>query len=140
MSNETCISFDFGMKSIGVAIGQTITGTASPLSALKAADGIPDWSLIESLINEWSPHCLLVGTPLNMDGSEQTLTQCARRFAGRLRHKFNINVFEFDERLSTVEAKQKLFELGGFKKLKKDKIDSVSACLIYETWLLNRFD
>ncbi len=134
MSNESVLAFDFGMKSIGVAIGQTITCTASPLPALKARDGIPDWSRIEALLNEWGPTSFLVGLPLNMDGTEQDITANVRRFGNRLKHKFNLPVTLHDERLSTVDAKAKLFELGGFKKLSKEKVDSVSACLIFESY------
>jgi putative Holliday junction resolvase len=130
------MAFDFGMKSIGVAIGQSITGTASPLAALKATDGIPNWDLVASVISEWEPQALVVGLPLNMDGTEQPLTANVKRFVGRLKHKYNLPVHLHDERLSTVDAKAKLFDLGGFKKLTKDKVDSVSACLIYESWLL----
>lgn len=140
MSAKTCIAFDFGMKSIGVAVGQEITGTASPLSALKAIDGIPNWDTVASVIKEWQPNELLVGLPLNMDGTEQALTANVKRFAGRLKHKYNLPVHQYDERLSTVDAKEKLFALGGFKKLSKDKVDSVSACLIYETWLMRESD
>lgn len=134
-SLDTVIAFDFGMKSIGVAIGQSITGTASPLQAIKAQDGIPNWEILQVLISQWQPNALLVGLPLNMDGSEQAITASVRRFVGRLKHKYNLPVFLHDERLSTVDAKAKLFELGGYKKLSKEKIDSVSACLIYESWL-----
>ena len=134
-SLDSVIAFDFGMKSIGVAIGQSITGTASPLQALKAQDGIPNWETLQTLISQWQPKALLVGLPLNMDGTEQAITASTRRFVGRLKHKYNLPVFLHDERLSTIDAKAKLFELGGYKKLSKEKIDSVSACLIYESWL-----
>lgn len=134
---KSVLSFDFGMKSIGLALGQTVTGTASPLSALKAQDGIPNWDMLEALINQWQPKALLVGLPLNMDGTEQALTTNVKKFAARLKHKYKVPVFFQDERLSTVDAKARLFELGGYKKLTKDKVDSVSACLIYESWLMN---
>lgn len=137
MQNETALTFDFGMKSIGVAIGQSVTGTASPLAALKARDGIPDWNEIATLLAEWQPVALVVGLPLNMDGTPQGITANAKKFGRRLAHKFLINVFYQDERLTTVEAKARLFELGGYKKLSKEKVDSVSACLIYESWLVN---
>ena len=137
LSQNTTLAFDFGMKSIGVAIGQAITGTASPLTALKAKDGIPDWSMIQSLVKQWQPDNILIGLPLNMDGTEQDITNNVKRFAGRLKHKLNLPVHLHDERLSTVDAKAKLFELGGFKNLSKGKVDSVSACLIYESWLLS---
>lgn len=135
MKNFTTIAFDYGVKSIGVAVGQKITGTASPLSALKANDGIPNWQTIADVFAEWQPDNLLVGLPLNMDGSEQEITQRARKFANRLHGRFGLTVHTHDERLSTVDAKARLFELGGFKKLTKEKVDSVSACLIYESWV-----
>ena len=132
---DTVIAFDFGMRSIGVAIGQSITGTASPLQAIGAQDGIPNWDKLAHLISQWQPDALLVGLPLNMDGTQQPITASAKRFAGRLKHKYQLPVYLHDERLSTVDAKAKLFELGGYKKLSKEKVDSVSACLIYESWL-----
>lgn len=139
MKNNTTIAFDYGVKSIGVAVGQVITGTASPLSTLKANDGIPDWQLISKIFDEWQPSNLLVGLPLNMDGTEQEITQRARKFANRLHGRFGLPVHTHDERLSTVDAKARLFELGGFKKLTKEKVDSVSACLIYESWIIEQY-
>jgi putative Holliday junction resolvase len=139
MKNFTTIAFDYGVKSIGVAVGQKITGTASPLSALKANDGIPNWQTIADVFAEWQPDNLLVGLPLNMDGSEQEITQRARKFANRLHGRFGLTVHTHDERLSTVDAKARLFELGGFKKLTKEKVDSVSACLIYESWVAEQY-
>ncbi|AUC89293.1 Holliday junction resolvase RuvX [Alteromonas sp. MB-3u-76] len=139
IGNRTVLAFDFGTKSIGVAVGQEITGTASPLSALKARDGIPDWSLIEKLYAEWLPHAVVVGLPLNMDGTEQEMTQRARKFANRLHGRFKVNVELCDERLTTTDAKAMLFELGGYKKLTKDKVDSVSACVIFTSWVENAY-
>ncbi|MFQ3249069.1 Holliday junction resolvase RuvX [Glaciecola sp.] len=139
MKNTTTIAFDYGVKSIGVAVGQTITGTASPLSALKANDGIPDWDQIGKVFEEWQPQNLLIGLPLNMDGTEQEITQRARKFANRLHGRFGLPIYTYDERLSTVDAKARLFELGGFKKLTKEKVDSVSACLIYESWIIEQY-
>ncbi len=74
----TFLGFDFGTKSIGVAVGQRITATARPLPALKAQDGKPDWNVIEKLLKEWQPEAVIVGLPLNMDGTEQPLTARAR--------------------------------------------------------------
>jgi len=134
MANLTIIAFDFGTRSIGVAVGQTLTGTASPLAAIKAQDGIPDWSVIDKLINEWQPDYLVVGLPLNMDGSEQELTQRARKFANRLHGRLGKKVELQDERLSTTEARARLFEKGGFKSLSKGRVDSQSAVIILESW------
>jgi putative Holliday junction resolvase len=135
MTNSgTILSFDFGTKSIGVAVGQQFTASANPLEALKAQDGTPDWSKIEKLLNEWRPDYLVVGFPLNMDGTEQELTQRVRKFANRLHGRFGIQVKLCDERLSTADAKARLFESGGYKNLQKGKIDSMSAVVILESW------
>lgn len=134
MSSGTLLAFDFGTKSIGVAIGQRITGTARPLTALKAQEGVPDWTLIEKLLKEWQPEEVVVGLPLNMDGTEQPLTARARKFAGRLHGRFGIKVSLQDERLSTVEARSGLFARGGYRALNKGSIDSASAVIILESW------
>lgn len=132
--NQTILAFDFGTRSIGCAVGQSITGTAQALPAFKAQDGIPDWNSIAKVIQEWQPNCLVVGLPLNMDGTEQPLSQRAKKFANRLSGRFNLPVKLQDERLTTVEAKSEIFARGGFKALKKDRIDSIAACLILESW------
>ncbi|AWP54161.1 Holliday junction resolvase RuvX [Haemophilus influenzae] len=130
----TALAFDFGTKSIGCAIGQSITGTAQALPAFKAQDGIPNWEAIEKCLKEWKPDIVIVGLPLNMDGTEQNLTLLARKFANRLQGRFGVNVHLQDERLTTTQARSEIFERGGFKALKKGKIDGVSACLILESW------
>jgi len=128
------LAFDFGLARIGVAIGQSITQTATPLSTLNAKDGIPDWLQIEKLIKEWQPSMLLVGEPLNMDSSEQSITLRARKFANRLHGRFGLPFQMVDERLTSVSAREEIFEYGGYKKLKKTQIDSVAAALILEAW------
>ena len=139
IGQRTVLAFDFGTKSIGVAVGQEVTGTASPLAALKARDGIPDWQQIAALYEEWQPHLVVVGLPLNMDGSEQEMTQRAKKSANRLHGRFKVAVETCDERLTTTDAKSMLFELGGYKKLTKDKIDSVSACVIFTSWIESQY-
>ncbi|MBK0002516.1 Holliday junction resolvase RuvX [Erwinia sp. S43] len=139
MSTMTLLAFDFGTKSIGVAIGQQLTGTARPLTALKAQDGIPDWNKIEALLKEWQPDRVVVGLPLNMDGTEQPLTARARKFANRLHGRFGVQVDLHDERLSTVEARAELFERGGFRALSKGSVDSLSAVIILESWFENNY-
>ncbi|WP_058911031.1 Holliday junction resolvase RuvX [Entomohabitans teleogrylli] len=134
MSSGTLLAFDFGTKSIGVAIGQRITGTARPLAALKARDGTPDWSAVERLLKEWQPEAVVVGLPLNMDGTEQPLTARARNFANKVHGRFGVAIQLHDERLSTVEAKSGLFERGGFRALNKGSVDSASAVIILESW------
>lgn len=129
------LGFDFGTKSIGVATGQMITQTAQPIAAIKATDGIPNWDSVEKVINDWKPDLVVVGLPLNMDGTEQPITQRAKKFANRLNGRFGVKIALQDERLTTASAKEFIFENGGYKALDKGKIDSVSAALILESWM-----
>lgn len=131
----TVLGFDYGTKKIGVAVGQSITGNAQALAPLKARDGIPNWDQIQQLIETWQPHCLIIGNPLNMDGSEQDITQRAKKFANRLNGRFKLPVHLIDERLSTVEARQRLFDQGGYKALKQQSVDSLAAAIMIEDWL-----
>jgi putative Holliday junction resolvase len=136
---QSLLGFDFGTKSIGVATGQMITATAQPLNAIKANDGIPSWNIVEKVIKEWQPDLVVVGLPLNMDGTEQPITQRAKKFANRLNGRFGVKIALQDERLTTASAKEFIFERGGFKALDKGKIDSVSAALILESWMENYY-
>ncbi|MGL5007099.1 MAG: Holliday junction resolvase RuvX [Plesiomonas sp.] len=132
--SRTMMAFDFGTKSIGVAIGQEITATARPIASLKARDGIPDWAQIEKLLNEWKPDLVVVGLPLNMDGTEQPVTALARKFANRIHGRFGQAIALHDERLSTVEARSHLFSHGGYRALDKGRVDATSASVILESW------
>ncbi|HHT7891409.1 Holliday junction resolvase RuvX [Pasteurella multocida] len=134
----TVLAFDFGTKSIGCAVGQSITGTAQALPAFKAQDGIPNWDAIGKCLAEWQPDRVVVGLPLNMDGSEQDLTSRARKFANRLNGRFGVAVELQDERLTTTEARAEIFGRGGYKALNKSKVDGISACLILESWFENQ--
>lgn len=138
MLNELVIAFDFGEFNIGVAIGQKITKTASPLKTLKAKNWEPNWMQIEVMLNEWNPKFAIVGLPLNMDLTEQLISKKARKFASSLFNRFNIGVELYDERLTTVEAKRKIFNSGGYKALNRKKIDSIAAAIILEGWFLER--
>lgn len=124
------LSFDFGMSKIGVAVGQSITQTARPLTNIKAQDGIPNWRDIESLIAEWHADALIVGLPYNMDGTLQDISLAARKFARRLKAQFRLPVYMCDERLTTKEAQSLLHEKGD----KKTEVDSFAASLILESW------
>jgi putative Holliday junction resolvase len=123
----TLICLDYGRKRIGVAVGQTLTGTASPLETVSVSNGKPDWDAISRLISEWNPRALVVGCPLNMDGTSQSMTHAAARFMRQLRHRFGLPVYQTDERLSSYEARSRL--------KRSQNIDAVAAQAILETWL-----
>jgi len=128
------IAFDFGTKRIGVAIGQTITQTARPLDTVQAKAGIPNWQAVDKLLRKWLPDALVVGIPLNMDGTDQTISHLARQFAKNLRERFQIPVYEMDERLTTKDARERLFIQGGYKALQDGQVDRVAAQLILQNW------
>ena len=137
MTTETkvIIGFDFGLKRIGVAVGQTITRTARPLTVIAAKNGQPDIPSLNKVFKEWQPESCVVGIPLNMDGTEQPITHKAREFCRLLSELYQIPIHEMDERLSTVDARDQVFTKGGYKALKNTAIDSVAAQLILQTLL-----
>lgn len=133
--SDILLGFDFGMKRIGVAVGQTVTKTARPLPVMHTNDGKPPLKALKKLIDTWQPAALIIGIPLNMDGTDQPVTYAARRFAEFLRKEFDLPVHEIDERLTTKAARENLFESGGYKALQNGQVDSVAAQLILQNWL-----
>ena len=131
---RTVMGFDFGTKSIGIAIGQELTGSASSLKAVKAQDGIPNWDELHKIIKQYQPNVFLVGLPLNMDDSESELSARARKFARRLRHQTNIETWMVDERLSTRAARDELSHYHAQGRGKKLSADSLAATLFIESW------
>lgn len=109
-------------------------GIATPLSELKAKEGSPEWSLVAKLISEWQPQKILVGLPLNMDGSESPLSKKARKFGNRLNGRFGVQVEMVDERLTSHSAKEEMAAVGHKGNYKNKPIDSVAACLILEQY------
>ncbi len=126
----TLLGFDYGEKRIGVAVGQTLTATAAPLGSVRVNRARPDWDAIARLIRTWQPDALVVGLPLNMDGSEQATTQAARRFKNQLEGRFHMPVHTADERLSTREARERL----SARAVSRSGDDPVAAQVILETW------
>lgn len=124
----TLVCFDYGRKRIGVAVGQTLTATASPITTIPVNKSVPDWEAITKILRQWNPAALVVGYPLNMDGSSQSMTHAAVRFMNQLRHRYRLPVYQADERLSSYEASARM------KKDKRD-LDAVAAQAILETWL-----
>ncbi len=132
---EVLLGFDFGMKRIGIAVGQTVTKTARPLTTINATEGVPQWTILDKIIRTWQPDACIIGIPLNMDGTEQPITQIARQFAQQLHERYQLPIHEMDERLSTKDARERVFTEGGYKALQDRQIDSVAAQLILQNWL-----
>jgi putative holliday junction resolvase len=139
IGERTVLGFDFGTKYIGVGVGQELTGTASPLGSIKAKDGIPNQEQLHKFFKEWQPNLIVVGLPLNMDGTNQNVTFAAKKFGNRLANQFKLPVEFVDERLTTADAKEQLFAQGGYRNLKKDNIDAESARLIIESFFESQY-
>ena len=131
--SQTLLGFDYGTKRIGVAVGQDITRTVTPLTTLHCVNENPDWLAIGKLIQEWNPDKLVVGLPLHLDGTSQTLTDKAQRFGNQLKGRYNLPVEMMDERLTSHEAETRLVTRKG-KPVKAD-IDALAAALILQSWL-----
>ncbi|MEW6646713.1 MAG: Holliday junction resolvase RuvX [Pseudomonadota bacterium] len=125
------LGFDYGTKRIGIAVGQTLTGSARPLTIVKARDGKPDWEAITRLIAEWRPVALVVGVPVHMDGTEHERTARAQRFGNQLAGRYNLPVHRVDERLTSYEAELELRAQGKGG----EALDAVAAQLILQSWL-----
>ena len=137
---RTVIGFDFGLKRIGLATGQTITGTASPLVTLQAVNQSPDWSAIEDRIRQWRPDALIVGIPYLLDGGETDITRAALKFSRQLEHRFGLPVFTIDESLSSAEAEAQLKQGLKLAKHNKHEIDKMAAAVIVQSWLDSQQD
>ena len=131
---QRVMAFDFGSQKMGVAFGQALLGTASPLPLLLMKDGIPSWEQLLKLIQDWQPEACLVGLPLNMDDSESELSRRARKFARRLRHQTNLPVWMVDERLSTRDARERVTQISQTRRGKLPSADAMAAVLLAETW------
>lgn len=135
---ELILAFDFGLRRIGVAVGNTGTRTATAVGVLPAR-GSPDWDAVTAFLREWSPRRLVVGLPYNMDGSETVLTAACRAFAAELSRRFQLPVDLVDERLTSLAAQADLREArrsgARRRRVRREDIDANAARLILETWL-----
>ncbi|MEE9302805.1 MAG: Holliday junction resolvase RuvX [Thiotrichaceae bacterium] len=133
------LAFDFGLKRTGVAIGNTLTGLATPLCTLNSIDNHPDWTGIGALIKEWQPQTLVVGIPYLLDGKSSEMTVKAEKFSRQLAGRYALPVDTINEQLSSLEAEQRLKssrQAGRKKKIKKEEIDQLAAAIILESWIL----
>ncbi|MBF6647002.1 Holliday junction resolvase RuvX [Methylobacter sp. BlB1] len=133
---DTYLGFDFGNKKIGVAVGQTTTGTASPLQTIRSINQTPNWDVIGKLIQQWQPAGLVVGISRQADGSDNPVTPRMLKFCRQLEGRYHLPVYQQDESLSTFEAKQMLFDDVGVNATKLWEVqDQLAAQLILQTWL-----
>jgi len=130
----TVLAFDFGEKRIGVAVGETMLGTAQALTTIRAETNEMRFTEIEKLLKEWQPSLLIVGLPTYLDGTEHALTKLAKKFAQRLEGRFNLPVMMMDERLSSFEASQHLSSMSIKGRDQKAKIDAVAAQVILQSF------
>ena len=135
----TVLAFDFGLARIGVAVGETETGNAHPLTAIAEEVNAVRFAAIEELLAEWKPASLVVGLPTHLDGSEHAMTARCRRFANQLHGRFGLPVFTADERLSSVAAEAALTAAGRTHwRERKAVLDAEAARLILQTFLDTR--
>ncbi|MCI0505419.1 MAG: Holliday junction resolvase RuvX [Gammaproteobacteria bacterium] len=150
-SLRTLLAFDYGTKRIGVAVGQELTKSATPLITLNNSEKGTDWYDIDHLVKEWRPDAFVVGLPLNADGSEHAVSRAAKQFGDQLQARYNLPVYWVDERLTSVEAEsmiaasrkdvksgRQLRKKAGSRRIAKAQIDSAAARLILESWFNQR--
>lgn len=138
---QVILAFDYGTKRIGVASGDTLTGTARALVTLDSKNETILWTAIDRLIREYQPAQLIVGLPWNMDGTPTLLTDASRAFGAELQNRYHKPVALVDERLSSREAEAQLREAraSGIKKRRNTHadVDMIAAKILLEQWLRN---
>ena len=133
----TLLAFDYGHSRIGVAVGQTLTGSANALTVVSVA-AKPDWQTIAGIINDWKPIALVVGLPLAADGGETEMSKSARKFGRQLEGRYGIQVLFEDERLTSFSAEQRFVDArasGGMRRKDAALKDAMAAQIILENWL-----
>lgn len=130
--NGTLLAFDFGIKRIGVAVGEWPLAQAHPLTTIRSEVNAERFAAIAALIDEWKPVGLVVGLPVALDGAPHAMTSRSVRFANQLRGRFGLPVDYAEERLTSVEAEERLRESGYNAKDAKEHLDALAAQIILE--------
>lgn len=139
-SSGTLICFDYGLKNIGCALGEAEFESASEHTIFKARDGVPNWDEIGALLAEWQPVLVLVGKPINMDGSASELSRRATKFGNRLNGRFGVAVEMVDERLTSREAKAEAAHHQHRGRYAENPVDAIAARIILQSWYQMRSD
>lgn len=135
--HETILAFDFGLRRIGVAVGQQVTNSANPIGVVGNSESGPDWNRIRDFVHEWRPDRIVVGMPLHADGSASDISDAVDVFVSELA-RFEVPVETVDERYSSLEAEELLRNAraeGRPGRIKKEMIDAAAATLIAERYL-----
>lgn len=133
----TVFGFDFGEKRVGVAVGETATGIASPLAAIEEPATERRFEAIGKLVAEWKPSAFVVGVPRHADGSEHAIAKLAEKFARRLQARFAAPVFFVDETLSSATAESQLRGTRT-RAARKSDLDVMAATIILQSFLDSR--
>jgi putative holliday junction resolvase len=134
VQSGTVLAFDFGERRIGIAVGEHLLASATPLMTIDNESNEIRFQIITKLVSEWQPRLLVVGLPLSLDGTEHAVTQLCKKFARRLNGRFNLPVMLIDERYSSVEASQRLNEAGIRGRAQKEMLDQVAAQTILQSY------
>ncbi len=132
------LALDYGSARIGVAIGQTLTSSARPLTVVNCNAGEPDWQILDKLVQEWRPAVIVVGRPLHADGASSALTKAATRFSSELATRYDARIEMHDERLTSKAAESHFAEArrqGKARAKDAQQLDAVAACIILESWI-----
>lgn len=136
------MAFDYGLRRIGVACGDTVSRNASALKTVPAGPLGPRWELIASMMHDWQPNMAVVGLPYNVDGSDNDMSSAARSFAAELARRFGVEVVMVDERYSSLEAEARLQTAreSGLRRRRvaKSDVDAAAACVILERWFTEK--
>jgi len=136
------VAFDYGLRRIGVACGDTVSRNAMGLKTVPAGPKGPRWELIASMMQDWQPDMAVVGLPYNVDGSDSDQTKAARGFAAELARRFGVEIAMVDERYSSLEAGARLQTAreSGLRRRRvaKSDVDAAAACVILERWFTEK--
>jgi len=128
----TWLGFDYGLKRIGVAAGQTLTAQANPLAIVRCDQGKPDWHHIQALVQEWQPAAMALGLPRHADGTDNAITPRVRRFARQLQGRFERPVYVLDETLTSQSAREMADIMGDPRRPETPIDDWAAACILQD--------
>jgi putative pre-16S rRNA nuclease len=136
---RVALGFDFGLKRIGIASGDTVSATAAPCAAVSVIRGTADWPAIRQVLRQYRPEVLVVGSPRHADGSPSALAGAADRFAAELGHRAALPVVRVDEYASSIEALAALRAARASgsrrRRVRRPDIDAAAAAIILQRWL-----